>query len=359
MTRHLPRLLLAAAGICLAVVLERSLVADDPTLSLEPTEGLLVLKNGQTLEGQIAQSGDRYIIWMNGSEIRLAADQVDLWCRSIDEAYEAKCKRLPASGIAERVELVRWCLKQNLLDEATDQLEAARASKPDAVEWTLLERQVELARSGPEDGSALTVPTLAGPSGDELDDILRRLPRNTVADYVSTIQPLVLHHCGNGGCHGSPTAQHWPLLRIPSGSTPRRRVTQRNLYNTLVQIDQNRPEMSVLLRMASRAHGGRDVAPLGGPGTPEYQQLVDWVRGAAAGRLPVRPASAQAVLPDSTPNSPQPVASLPPSEPLPSTSGTAANDPFDPEAFNRLHSPRNRDSARRERLPDALPASGG
>src|SRR5688572_987920 len=73
-------------ALALLALLAWPLAAGGQT-SLTPHAGLLVLRNGQVLEGEITQAGDYYIVTLGGtSEIRIKASEVEAVCGSLDEA---------------------------------------------------------------------------------------------------------------------------------------------------------------------------------------------------------------------------------------------------------------------------------
>src|SRR6478672_10553776 len=57
--------------------------------------GVLVLRNGYVLHGAVTRAGDYYIVSQGeGIELQLKNDQVELFCGSMDEAYEFKVRHL-------------------------------------------------------------------------------------------------------------------------------------------------------------------------------------------------------------------------------------------------------------------------
>src|SRR5436190_510005 len=77
--------------------------------SVAPEAGVLVLRNGQVLEGDVTRAGDYYVVGRGeGSELRLKADEVELLCSSMDEAYEFKVRHLSGLSAKSHVELAKW-----------------------------------------------------------------------------------------------------------------------------------------------------------------------------------------------------------------------------------------------------------
>src|SRR5688500_8834439 len=100
--------------------------------TLTPQAGLLVLRNGQVLEGEVTQAGDYYVVTLGGtSEIRLKATEVEAVCGSLEEAYEFKASHLSGAGARPHLELAEWCLRHELHARCAAQLVAAMRLEPE------------------------------------------------------------------------------------------------------------------------------------------------------------------------------------------------------------------------------------
>ncbi len=88
---------------------------------------------------------------------------------------------------------------------------------------------------------------------------------------------MLLNHCSTAGCHGSQATTALRLLRAPTGKTPSRRATQRNLYAVLSAVDQEHPAQSPLLLAPMHPHGQAKSAVFTTHEAMQYQQLVRWV----------------------------------------------------------------------------------
>src|SRR5258708_7005444 len=83
--------------------------------SVAPQAGVLVLRNGQVIEGDVTRAGDIYVVSRGeGSELRPKADEVELFCSSLDEAYEFKARHLSGLSAKSHLELAKWCLRHRL-----------------------------------------------------------------------------------------------------------------------------------------------------------------------------------------------------------------------------------------------------
>src|SRR5688572_17600789 len=99
------------------------LAAGEP--SLVPQHGLLLLRNGHILQGEITQAGDFYVVILGKtSEIRLPTKEVEAQVASLDEAYELKRHGLFGRGAGPHLDLADWCLRQNMHLRCQEQLAA-------------------------------------------------------------------------------------------------------------------------------------------------------------------------------------------------------------------------------------------
>jgi len=84
----------------------------------------LVLTNGQTIEGTITLTDSRYaVVMQNGSRIIIGADRVNFVADSIEDIYWEKWSRVDPADADSHTSLFRWCLKNDLLEEAQKQID--------------------------------------------------------------------------------------------------------------------------------------------------------------------------------------------------------------------------------------------
>lgn len=262
----------------------RLTAAELPQPALEPQPGVLVLNNGQTLEGKITRAGDGYYVVFENGAIQLPAAKVTLHCRDLQEAYQKQRDSLVGDAVQERIKLALWCLQNKLFDQASEQLDAAAQGRGDP-KIAILRRRLELAQhSDPAPTSATASPAPSGLIGaDELDRLIRSMPAGTVESFANTVQPLMLNHCATAACHGPQAQNGFALLRNTVGGAPSRRLTQRNLYHVLEHVDRDHPESSAILKAAGEPHGPNRTPILNGRETEKYRLLAAWVRSVANG----------------------------------------------------------------------------
>ena len=324
---------------------------------------MLVLRNGQTLEGKVTRVGDLYYLAVPEGVIRLKAGDVELCCRSIEEAYRQKQAAIQVGDAEEHLRLAQWCLKQGLYDGAAAELADARKADPTHPLIEVLQHRLQIAAEPPAAQPSPSAQRSLSP--EELTRMVRGLPPGSVETFTQAIQPLLMNNCTLGGCHG-PQAQRLRLLRTPASGLPTRRLTQQNLHEVLQCIDPEQPDASRLLTAPLRPHGTARTAIFNEMHLAQYKRLVDWahlVTGVHTAEVPATVARperppVQAMPADFT--SPEPLqpaaAQVPagrksrpahavrkpptPGKPAPPQNGAkvqqpGGTDPLDPEIFHR------------------------
>ncbi len=252
-------------------------------LSLAPREGVVLLANGELIAGTIIPAGDRYDVHLKTGEIRIRRSDVAMICADARECYLKRRAAVEPGRVGEHLALAEWCIRNDLLAEADQELAAARSADPMHPRIRLVESRLTLARQPPPSAPASTPERLV--SHDSLDDMARNLPHGAMETFTNNIQPLLLNYCSKSGCHAGRTDGALKLERIhPTRSG--RSATQRNLQRVLALVNRDDPSASKLLQAPIRAHG-----PLGAPiftdrQQTQYRQLVQWVYVVAGARLP-------------------------------------------------------------------------
>jgi hypothetical protein len=266
-------------------VLAASAAAQTP---LTPQRGVLVLRHGQVLAGEILPAGDYFVVTQGSDvELRVRAEQVECFCGSLVEAYEFKLRHLTGSGALPHLKLAEWCLRQDLLPQCAAQLVAAMRLEPDHPYLRDLEQRLALRAEAPADvppppqGS----PSVLGPAA--LEEALRDVPPAAIERFGTVVQPILLNRCAAGQCHGPSARSSLRLLRPPAGQTITRRFTQRNLATVLSYVDPHDPLASPLLVKPQTPHGGSVTAVFDRHSQAQLAELVAWVKL----RAPPAPAS--------------------------------------------------------------------
>jgi hypothetical protein len=328
------------------------------TPSVMPREGVLVLRSGQVMHGQITQAGDRYIVtWGDGGEVRVPTSDVEMCCRDLDEAYARRRVLAERGGLGRRLDLAEWCLREGLRAQAADELLAAMAIEPNHPRVRQLERRLQLAATpAPPPVKARPQPeTDVGLS--DIEKRLRELPEVAVERFTVHLQPLLLNRCGANACHGATSEAQFRLIRPSWGKTATRRYTQRNLYAVLQQLDPQTPEKSRLLTVPSAPHGPLQHPVFGEGDQAHLKLLTEWATKIAKHQAPdpvpetIVTAPSQLLQASYSPSAAPPggqaearaqAAPSPDAARRPADDAFVPRDPFDPEIFNRRYFPADR-----------------
>jgi len=273
-----------------------------------PTTTLL-LRNGRTLEGRVARAGDYYYVAVAGGQVRIGADQVELWCADLEDGYRRKRAAIRPGIVEDHLRLAHWCLRQGLYGHAEAELADARRAEPTHPMIDLLGRQLAAAQNppAPQPPAALSTAEARpnaqdGPTEEELDAMVEGLPGEAVATFSRTIQPLLINTCGSAACHGPGAESEFRLRRGPLGRPATRLTTQRNLHAVLQWVDRSHPDSSALLTGPAEPHGPANAPVFSKFQAPQYQRLVDWVHQVTG--VPAPGAAAEQVATAQQPPSP-------------------------------------------------------
>ena len=299
---------------------------ESPSVALPLEHGYVVLRNGEVFDGKISRDETAYHVDIDNGQISLKPADVDLVCKDLEEGYRRKRTVIQVGNIHQHLELAQWCLRQNLLGPAGVELADATAVDPKNPMVVILRNRLKLALEPPPPDATKT--QNSGPSNEELDRMVRGMPRGVVENFTQSIQPMLLNHCASSGCHSAQSDSGLKLYHISTDRASNRRTTQRNLYSVLQFVNQQNLSASKLLTAASQPHGSVHHAVFSERQTPQLRRMADWVGlfaqqssldvSGVATSSPTSPAAANAVVPAGY------------NEPV---------DPFDPEAFNRGRSP--------------------
>ncbi len=385
-----PGLLALVAVSCLAVwVFAQQPSGSNP--AAEP-ECVLLLRNGQTLQGRVSVADDRYQVFVPGGEIRVRPSEVLCVCRDLQDVYQRKRNIIRLDNVQDRLDLAEWCHQVGLLEEAAEELSQAMVLDPTHPLIPVIERRLKVAAAPWENADSPGKPPARGPSNYELDLMIRGMPPGTVETFTQVVQPMLMNSCAAAGCHGQASTNGFRLLRVPPGGLPSRRLTQRNLYAVLGWVDRNQPGKSPLLAVPVRSHGTARAPIFTDRHVAQYRQLVEWCYRVAQANEPItqvahqepaddggRPSARGTRAAGAAPRGPA-AARSPGKSPVVSAVGVepagvdpaaakptgkagrkattpqfTPSDPFDPEAFNRQFAPKNPEAPRSNEDPPLPP----
>jgi hypothetical protein len=327
---------------------------------LAPQAGVLVLRNGQVIDGDVTRAGDYYILTKGeASELRLKADEVEAFCGSLLEAYDFKAGHLSGLSARSHLELSKWCLRHGLFEKCAEQLDAAEQLEPSHSQIKDLRTRLALAVESTPPPSAAR-PAATSIATEELEKTVRELPKGSVEKFGAVVQPILLNRCGANQCHGPNASCEFRLLRPPAGQIVSRRFTQRNLVAAVKYLDRSNPEASPLVVKPQQRHGNALSAVFDKHSANQLAELTNWAkmtiaptsRAAAAAPASIAPAEttlsqpaaapSSAAFPESPPSAAVGVRVMRPPFDQPGRAAAAAapqppapRDRFDPEIFNR------------------------
>jgi len=343
MIGQFPRLLL----LCL-LSLPWQAVAAEPSRSEGAVAGMLVLRNGNVLSGHLIRLKDHYQVEMPNGQLQVPVDQVELFCHSLDEAYEQRRRMRTGSTADSHLELARWCLRHRLYEHASRELLEARAIDSGHRKLAMLERQLQHVQQ-PSGAQQLSASPSSGTqqlcdsklTGERKPKSTQRVPQRARAMFVRQIQPMLVKSCAATGCHQSGSSREWQLNRLAVYGAGHPQATLGNLTSTLAQVDWQVPGESALLSLAQTVHGEDSSQPL----SPRQLQLLrSWLQQISMSSL----ASALA----------EPLAEPASNRPSPGVrTASATEDPFDPEVFNRQYRRAVKPAEQTEPASQELPKS--
>jgi hypothetical protein len=329
----------------------------------EPLPGntYLLLHNGQTIRGSVQVQADCFLVNIrSGIQMRLARDAVVFRGESLAEIYAYQRASVNPRDILAILRLADWCLREGLLEEAGFQIARARQIRNRDPRIAHLQRRLTIQQRPPIDapGAARsTAPPVV--SSDQVQKRIGRLSAETIQQFTSLIQPLMLNRCGTNQCHGPTAGSSLTLIRTAAGRPIPQRLTYRNLYNILGHLGQGEARESSLLLAPAAPHGKIDGGIFTEQERIHVENLIAWCERATqptSSPLPETIAGPETILA-------QPAPAISPVTPAVSRTGESAghppapprvprsggSDPFDPGPFNeRFH---------RHRLPALLPSS--
>jgi hypothetical protein len=266
--------------------------AQAPSTAAPPAPSMIVLHNGEVIAGKITKMDDVYLVDLPYGRIRVKQSDVDLVCSNLDEGYRLKRNTIQIGNVHDHLELAQWCLRHNLMGQASVELADAASVDPKNPMVAALQHRLKMAMEPPAPAGEKAPATLpSGPSSAELDRMLRGMPRGAVESFTQSVQPVLLNQCATSGCHGPQAEAGLRLYRVSGGAATSRRSTQRNLYSVLKYIDLANPSESRLLTAARKPHGTVQHAIFTERQAGQYQRIAEWANQLAGRPTERMPAS--------------------------------------------------------------------
>ncbi len=324
-----------------------------------PTPGVLALRNGQVISGNILRDGDRYLVTLGESaEIRIRVDSVEFYGQDLQQLFQFKRSALVPADDDGQLDLAEWCLRHGLLARAEQLLHPRPQQARVRSRWTDLQRRLDLAKLPIARAVVPLSPAPLPETQAEMGQLLKGISGLNMQEFASFVQPLLLNTCSTATCHGAQSKTTFKLISPPRGRAIPTRYTRRNFYSTWQTLTPQHPDQSPLINITTAPHGGAP-AIFTQRKWDQYQRLVNWARSTS--RTTGSPAPREINSPATILSQPRrvPQAStdprdlvanpLTPTTPLNTRQSTAqpenevrnpkrlphSVDPFDPNRFNR------------------------
>lgn len=329
-----------ALGVGGAAALSGRAHAETPAV-----EGVLVLRNGSVLSGAVRRYGDAYHIDVAGALLQVPAEQVDMFSRSLEEAYDLRRRDRTGPTAAAHIELAMWCMQLDLLSQAARELLDARTMDPGNLSLPGMEMRLKqlldlraeresLVESAPRASATDDATTIANATAPPIE-----ISAAAQSQFVRSIQPMLIRGCATGGCHQPGSAREFQLDRWALKGNGNAVMVRRNLSAVLGALNAADPASSPLLHWARVEHGRR-AGSVSRPLAPHQAALLlEWLN-VAAGVAPAEEPTATTAA-EKSPLAAEPAQTFDEgsgsdSQAAVSTRDTfAPRDAFDPEIFNR------------------------
>jgi hypothetical protein len=281
--------------------------------SSKPT--VLLLSNGDVLQGEISEDDRGFIVKVKLGDIRRARRDVEAVFSSLHEAYEYKAKRLAPRDPDEHMNLARWCLRQELNAEAMTELKGVLELDPSNNRAKDMLFNVENTRKrglAPPDkdvqrtGGESIKPDVAGPRDLNIANVREQAKRKQALgppvildlppavairryqDFAHYVHPQLQKACAS--CHNEQSGSSFQLVpALAKRDYSNELLIRANLDSVMRLVNPNDPAHSELLRSAIMPHPPTNKPVLHGPNDPAYRNFSIWVnslRTPDAGRAP-------------------------------------------------------------------------
>jgi hypothetical protein len=285
---HIALTLLAIVAFapCHLPVVAQEIAAAAPAPLNDGDRGVLMLQDGGVLDGQITRAADWYVVIRpGGSQMQIAASRVQFAGRSLHDAYLHRRQNTSLTTTGAHLGLAEWCLRYSLVSDAEAELEAARKMGGNEIRLGLAERRLEAIKnrqvqkpSAVQQASAtLPAPEKAVEQPAPPRITSRDLPDGVLELFTRRVQPVLVNNCTASKCHQPGGNQEFQLNRAMLRGEANRRTTTQNLTATLALVDRDHPELSPLLTVPRRTHGGMNRPIFGARHDQAFKHLADWV----------------------------------------------------------------------------------
>lgn len=100
--------------------------------TIKPGKGCVLLKHGDVIQGELSPLGSQVSVRLDAdNQIFIPIRQVEYTAGSLEEIYKYRVNKMGRLGTGEHYQLVLWCLKQKMNDQAISHWEELKREIPD------------------------------------------------------------------------------------------------------------------------------------------------------------------------------------------------------------------------------------
>lgn len=245
--------------------------------------GVLMLHSGKVVRGLITRQETGYEVKQQFSNTYVPYNHVKYEAEKIEDIYFELRDAIPKENSKAHLDLAKWCMRNELVKKAEEELRTILKYDPDnrTARKTLKElaNGINKETEEPEYQSSASIP-LRNIGGFRIanPEALGGYSPEMAQHFVKTIQPLMLNRCGNVRCHGGQTKQTFKLSRPRGAARHHRMVSEANLEAILKHVNTSSPDKSRLLSLLEENHGHNGRRVFAGPHEKALIKLMsDWV----------------------------------------------------------------------------------
>lgn len=259
--------------------------ATDLAATANLAEQIVVLRDGGILNGRVTRSSERVVLTRPSGELLIPSSNVMFVADSLEDAYEKWRERLNPPTATGHLALAEWCLRYDLLAHAERELADARSLDARHEKLSMLERRLALTKERhakpvelhASESPTTDTPVAAEPAAEHVSADISDLPNGAVERFTRKVQPVLVNSCTTTGCHQAGGTESFQLDRAILRGLSNRRSTMSNLAATLALVDREQPRSSLLLTIPRRTHGGMKRPVFGPRQDAAFRHLEDWV----------------------------------------------------------------------------------
>ena len=259
---------------------------------------IVMLTNGRMLTGQVKPHKDGgWNVQQKLGVIHVVADDVEGIFPTLKAVYEYKRELLPPRDIQERMRLYQWCMTQNLLTDAREQLQAvlALSSEHEEAKSLLSQIDIRIARNDVRSDNQVLRTSATQPSAREMDppflskafremsvktnpiifDLPEAFALKRAQEFNQYVHPLLQRFCAD--CHNERTPNGFGLISVKGQAARDPAIQRANLDATLKLVDPANLMQSQLLTNSLLPHQPNNQPIFPGPNNAAYRLISNWV----------------------------------------------------------------------------------